>query len=277
MSKITEIFDQEILNSRGHPTLEVEVAIRSGASTGTREAKELRDGDKGRHGGRGVLHAVRNVAQVLASLVVGGDARLQRAIDQKMIEKDGTPSKEHLAANAILGVSIAVTKATAASTGQPLSQYLGGVIASTRPVPMRNVPNGGQHADNSVDFREFMIVPRGAPAFREVLRMGGPMKLFILSDIHGNRLALEATPHRRSGGAHKGGHADYGILPTPLSRQRRSRGFGPGLPLLAAVSLPADSSDSPLSRLDPESRAPPKPAVRRMSSGCGRRASWISI
>lgn len=182
MAKITEVFALEILDSRGNPTIEVEVALAdgsvgraavpSGASTGAREAKELRDGDTGRYGGKGVLHAVRNVEHVLAPLLIGEDARLQRDIDRMMIEKDGTPTKEHLGANAILGVSMAVAKAAASSAGLPLFQYLGGVAACTLPVPMMNVLNGGRHADNSVDFQEFMIVPLGAPSFREALRMG---------------------------------------------------------------------------------------------------------
>jgi enolase len=182
MARITDVFAHEILDSRGNPTIEVEVllddgssgraAVPAGASTGSREARELRDGDKARYGGKGVLHAVRNVEHVLAPLVIGEDARLQRDIDRMMIEKDGTPTKERLGANAILGVSIAVARAAAASAGLPLFQYLGGVAACTLPVPMMNVLNGGRHADNSVDFQEFMIVPLGAPTFREALRMG---------------------------------------------------------------------------------------------------------
>ena len=182
MSRIAEIFAYEILDSRGNPTIEVEVvlddgkvgraAVPSGASTGTREARELRDGDKARFGGKGVLHAVRNVEQVLAPLLRGEDPRRQRDIDRLMIEKDGTPFKENLGANAILGVSIAVAKAGAEASRLRLYQYLGGVDAATLPVPMMNVLNGGRHADNNVDFQEFMIVPLGAPSFREALRMG---------------------------------------------------------------------------------------------------------
>jgi enolase len=182
MSKITDIFAQEILDSRGNPTIEVEVlledgsagraAVPSGSSTGSREARELRDGDKKRYGGKGVLHAIRNVEHVLAPLLRGEDARCQRDIDYLMIEKDGAPFKEKLGANAILGASIAVAKAAAASAKLPLYQYLGGVAAVTLPVPMMNVINGGRHASNSVDFQEFMIVPVGAHRFREALRMG---------------------------------------------------------------------------------------------------------
>jgi enolase len=182
MSMIVEIFAQEILDSRGHPTIEAQVlledgstgraALPSGSSTGSREARELRDGDPSRYGGKGVLHAVRNVEHVLAPLLCGEEARYQREIDLLMIEKDGTPFKENLGANAILSVSIAVAKAAATSARLPLFQYLGGVSAATLPVPMMNVLNGGRHADNSVDFQEFMIVPVGAPTFSEALRFG---------------------------------------------------------------------------------------------------------
>jgi enolase len=182
MTRIAEVLAQEILDSRGNPTIEVEVfledgstgraSVPSGSSTGSREAKELRDEDKSRYGGKGVLHAVRNVEHVFAPLLRGEEARHQREIDRLMIEKDGTPYKERLGANATLGVSIAVAKAAATSAGLPLYQYLGGVSACTLPVPMMNVLNGGKHADNSVDFQEFMIVPLGAPSFREALRMG---------------------------------------------------------------------------------------------------------
>jgi enolase len=196
MSKITDIFAQEILDSRGNPTIEVEVlledgstgltAVPSGASTGSREARELRDGDQNRYGGKGVLHAVRNVEHVLAPLLRGEDARRQRDIDYLMIEKDGAPFKEKLGANAILGASIAVAKAAAASAKLPLYQYLGGVAAVTIPVPMMNVINGGRHARNSVDFQEFMIVPVGAHRFREALRMGAET-FHALKDVLDNR------------------------------------------------------------------------------------------
>jgi enolase len=153
MSRIADIFAQEILDSRGNPTIEVEVlledgstgraAVPSGSSTGSREARELRDVDQARYGGKGILHAVRNVQHVLAPLLRGEEARYQRDIDFLMIEKDGSPFKERLGANAILGVSIAVAKASAASARLPLFQYLGGVAAATLPVPMMNVLNGG--------------------------------------------------------------------------------------------------------------------------------------
>jgi enolase len=182
MARITQVQALEILDSRGNPTVEVEVlledgslgraAIPSGASTGTREALELRDGDKRRFDGKGVLKAVRNIEQELAPLLRGQDARNQRDIDRLMIEKDGTPNKDKFGANALLGASLAVAKAAAVSVRMPLYQFLGGEAAVTLPVPMMNVLNGGKHADNNVDFQEFMIVPLGAPSFHEALRYG---------------------------------------------------------------------------------------------------------
>jgi enolase len=182
MARITDVRALEVLDSRGNPTVEVAVlldngtlgqaTIPSGASTGTREAMELRDKDKSRYGGKGVLTAVRNVEQELAPLLRVRDVAQQKEIDRLMIERDGTPNKEHLGANTILGASLAVAKAAAASARLPLYRYLGGDAAVTLPVPMMNVLNGGKHADNNVDFQEFMIVPLGAPCFREALRFG---------------------------------------------------------------------------------------------------------
>ncbi len=182
MAAIVDIHALEILDSRGNPTVEVEVrlddgslgraAVPSGASTGKREALELRDGDEKRYGGKSVLRAVRNIEKELAPLLKGHDAGRQKDIDYLMKEKDGTPNKERLGANAILGVSLGLAKAAAASARKPLYEYLGGGTGVTLPVPMMNVLNGGQHADNNVDFQEFMIVPLGAPTFAEALRMG---------------------------------------------------------------------------------------------------------
>jgi enolase len=182
MARIRNITAQEILDSRGNPTIEVEAelddgsfgraAVPSGASTGSREALELRDGDPARYSGKGVLQAVRNVEGELADLLRGREAGDQQAIDRLMIEADGTSFKARLGANAILGVSLAASKAAAASARLPLYQYLGGDNAVTLPVPMMNVLNGGKHADNNVDFQEFMIVPLGAPTFRDALRFG---------------------------------------------------------------------------------------------------------
>ncbi|MBC7105363.1 MAG: phosphopyruvate hydratase [Firmicutes bacterium] len=179
---ITDVWAREILDSRGNPTLEVEVtledgtvgraAVPAGASTGTHEAVELRDNDPRRYHGRGVTKAVENVNSVLAPEVTGCDATEQAAIDRLLCEVDGTPNKAKLGANAILGVSLAVAHAAAKSLGLPLYRYLGGVGARELPVPMMNVINGGKHADNGLDFQEFMLVPAGASSFREALRMG---------------------------------------------------------------------------------------------------------
>jgi enolase len=180
MTYIESIQAREILDSRGNPTVEVEVvledgafgraAVPSGASTGAHEALELRDDDKSRYGGKGVLKAVEHVNTAIADEVCGWDATDQVGIDEMLIQLDGTPTKSKLGANAILGVSLAVAKAAAESSGLPLYRYLGGVEARTLPVPMMNILNGGKHADNSTDLQEFMILPVGAPTFAEALR-----------------------------------------------------------------------------------------------------------
>ena len=180
--KIKSIKGREILDSRGNPTVEVEVelecgvvgraSVPSGASTGEHEALELRDGDKKRYGGKGVLKAVENVNKVIAPALVGYSALEQRAIDHKMLALDGTKTKSNLGANAILGVSLAVAKAAAEYLDIPLYRYIGGVNTYVMPVPMMNVINGGAHANNNLDLQEFMIIPVGAPSFREALRYG---------------------------------------------------------------------------------------------------------
>jgi len=182
MARIVKVTGREILDSRGNPTVEADVlledgstgraAVPSGASTGEHEAVELRDGEKARYLGKGTLKAVRNINKNLAAAVCGMDAFNQEEIDRKMILLDGTKNKGKLGANAILAVSMAVSRAAAASNFMPLYRYLGGVSASVLPVPMMNILNGGAHADNSVDPQEFMIVPYGAPNFSEALRMG---------------------------------------------------------------------------------------------------------
>ena len=182
MTAITDIIGREILDSRGNPTVEVEViledgsmgraAVPSGASTGVHEAVELRDGDKARYGGKGVLKAVDAVNTEIFDAIGGMDAELQAKIDETMIELDGTPNKGRLGANAILGVSLAVAKAAASAGGVPLYRYVGGTAARLLPVPMMNIINGGAHADNPIDFQEFMIMPVGAPSFAEALRYG---------------------------------------------------------------------------------------------------------
>ena len=182
MTMIDGINAREVLDSRGNPTIEVEVLtdsgalgraiVPSGASTGEHEALELRDGDKSRYLGKGVTKAVQNVNDKIAPEILGMDATEQCAVDAAMLALDGTPTKSNLGANAILGVSLAVARAAADSVGLPLYQYIGGVNAKTLPVPMMNILNGGAHADNTVDFQEFMIMPVGAPTFREALRTG---------------------------------------------------------------------------------------------------------
>ena len=182
MTRIEDIYAREILDSRGNPTVEVEVyleggamgraSVPSGASTGVHEAVELRDGDKSRYLGQGVLQAVENVNKVIAEHLIGFDALDQVAIDKAMIELDGTPNKGKLGANAILGVSLAVAKAAANQLGIPLYRYLGGVNAKELPVPMMNILNGGSHADSAVDVQEFMVQPVGAKTYKEALRMG---------------------------------------------------------------------------------------------------------
>ncbi|MFN2376488.1 MAG: phosphopyruvate hydratase [Candidatus Binatia bacterium] len=180
--KIESVLAREILDSRGNPTVEAEVRVRggatgrfcvpSGASTGAHEALELRDGDKKRYGGKGVLKAVANVNRILGPAVKGMDVREQAAIDRRMIELDGTPNKSAVGANAILAVSIAAAQAAAVAAKQPLYRSLGGARARILPVPLMNIVNGGAHADNRLDFQEFMIVPHGAKTFAEALRMG---------------------------------------------------------------------------------------------------------
>ncbi|MGN0701793.1 MAG: phosphopyruvate hydratase [Lentihominibacter sp.] len=182
MAYIEDLVAREVLDSRGNPTVEVEVLlddgtegraiVPSGASTGVHEAVELRDGDKGRYLGKGTLTAVKNVNEIIADEIVGMDPFDQPGLDKLLIELDGTPNKGKLGANAILGVSLAVARAAAESIGLPLFQYLGGVNAKVLPVPMMNILNGGSHADNTVDIQEFMIMPVGAGCFREALRMG---------------------------------------------------------------------------------------------------------
>lgn len=194
MTEILHIHGREVLDSRGNPTIEVEVILEdgamgraivpSGASTGAHEAVELRDGDKGRYGGKGVLQAVANVNETLAEELVGFDALDQVTIDEYMLELDGTENKGNLGANAILGVSLAVAKAAAEALGLPLYRYLGGVAARTLPVPMMNILNGGKHAAGSTDFQEFMVMPVGAESFSEGLRWGAEIYHSLKKVLH---------------------------------------------------------------------------------------------
>jgi enolase len=194
MSEIITIHAREILDSRANPTVEVEVtlasgargsaAVPSGASTGEHEAVELRDGDARRYGGKGVLTALKHVDGALAQALVGTDALDQAGIDAHLGELDGTPTKGKLGANALLGVSLAVARAAAEETGLPLYRYLGGAAATRLPVPLMNILNGGRHADNNVDFQEFMIMPVGAPSFREALRWGAETYHTLKAILH---------------------------------------------------------------------------------------------
>src|SRR5438105_3005942 len=198
-TEIVRVHAREILDSRGNPTLEADVvlaggaigraAVPSGASTGAYEAVELRDGDKARYLGKGVLKAVANVNQLIAPKLLGRDATDQVAVDRLMLDLDGTPNKAKLGANAVLGVSLAVARAAAAAARLPLYRYLGGTNAKVLPVPMMNVVNGGKHADNNIDFQEFMIMPVGAPTFREALRMGAEVFHALKKVLHDKGLS----------------------------------------------------------------------------------------
>jgi enolase len=209
MSTIIDIHAREILDSRGNPTVEVDVllesgamgraAVPSGASTGAHEANEKRDGDKSRYFGKGVLEAVAAVNGEIAEEIVGFDATEQVGIDRTMIELDGTPNKSRLGANAILGVSLAVAKAAAEFTGQPLYRYIGGTSARVLPVPMMNIINGGEHADNPIDIQEFMIMPVGASNIKEAIRMGSEV-------FHTLKKELQAAGHN-TGIGDEGGFA----------------------------------------------------------------------
>jgi enolase len=203
MTAIVDIIGRQILDSRGNPTVEVDVvledgsrgraAVPSGASTGAHEAVELRDGDKSRYGGKGVLRAVAAVNGEMFDAIGGMDAEDQTKIDETLIALDGTPNKARLGANAVLGVSLAVAKAAALASGLPLYRYVGGVSARLLPTPMMNIVNGGVHADNPIDFQEFMIMPVGAPTFAEALRMGSEI-------FHTLRTALKSAGHNTNVG-----------------------------------------------------------------------------
>src|SRR5690349_863867 len=205
MTAITDIIGREILDSRGNPTVEVDViledgsrgraAVPSGASTGAHEAIELRDGDKKRYGGKGVRKAIDAVNGEIFDAIGGMDAKAQTKIDETLIALDGTPNKARLGANAILGVSLATAKAAASAKSAPLYRYVGGTAARVLPVPMMNIVNGGAHADNPIDFQEFMIMPVGAPSFAEGLRMGveifQTLKSALNSAGHNTNVAAE--------------------------------------------------------------------------------------
>mgnify|MGYP003186822887 FL=1 len=245
MAMITEVYAREILDSRGNPTIEVEVcledgsvgraAVPSGASTGAHEAVELRDGDKNRYLGKGVTKAVDNVNDVIAEALIGLEATRQVEIDEMLIRLDGTQNKGKLGANAILGVSMAVAKAAAASVGLPLYLYLGGVSAQELPVPMMNILNGGQHADNNVDIQEFMIMPVGAASFSEALRMNAEI-------YHGLKALLNAK------GLGTGLGDEGGFAPNLKSNEEaievileavKKAGYKPGEDIMIALDVAA--------------------------------------
>ncbi len=247
MAAIVAVTAREILDSRGNPTVEAEVtlasgvrgraAVPSGASTGIHEALELRDGDRSRYGGLGVRTAVRNVREVIAPLLTGRDALDQPGIDRAMCDADGTPNKSRLGANAILGVSLAVARAAAADRDVPLYRYLGGDGAATLPVPLLNILNGGRHADNQLDFQEFMVVPVGAPTFSEALRMGAQTYHELHRVLRDRRLA--------TGVGDEGGFAptlrdNEEALELLVSAIQRA-GFAPGRELALAID-PAASN-----------------------------------
>jgi len=240
-TKIEQVHGRQILDSRGNPTVEVDVrlaggafgraAVPSGASTGENEAVELRDGDKSVYGGKGVLQAVGHVNDELAAAVHGLDAMDQAAVDQAMLDADGTRNKAHLGANAILGVSLATARAAAAEAGEPLYEYLGGDDARTLPVPMMNILNGGKHADGTVDFQEFMVQPWGAGSFAEGLRMGAEV-------FHALKAVLKEKGYNTAVGD-EGGYApslqSNDEAPELICRAIERAGYTPGKELFLAL------------------------------------------
>ena len=241
MTAIVNVVGREILDSRGNPTVEVDVvledgsmgraAVPSGASTGTREAVELRDGDKGRFGGKGVLKAVEAVNRDLFDAVSGLEAEDQLKIDETMIALDGTDNKSKLGANAILGVSLAVAKAAAEASGLPLYRYVGGTMARVLPTPMMNVVNGGVHADNPIDFQEFMIMPVGAPSFAEAVRWGA-------ETFHALKAALKKARHNTNVGDEGGFAPNLPSAEAALDfcvKAIEAAGFKPGVDIALAL------------------------------------------
>jgi len=241
MTAIVNVVGREILDSRGNPTVEVDVvledgsmgraAVPSGASTGTREAVELRDGDKGRFGGKGVLKAVEAVNRDLFDAVSGLEAEDQLKIDETMIALDATKNKSKLGANAILGVSLAVAKAAAEASGLPLYRYVGGAMARVLPTPMMNVVNGGVHADNPIDFQEFMIMPVGAPSFAEAVRWGA-------ETFHALKAALKKAGHNTNVGDEGGFAPNLPSAEAALDfcvKAIEAAGFKPGADIALAL------------------------------------------
>ncbi len=245
MSEIIDIYAREILDSRGNPTVEVEVALEtgvigraavpSGASTGEREALELRDGDKARYLGKGVIKAVTHVNEVIAAELIGWEASDQIGIDKKLLALDGTDFKSKLGANALLGVSMACAKAAAEDAGLPLYQYIGGSNAKELPLPMMNIINGGEHADNNVDIQEFMIMPAGADSFKEALRMGAEI-------FHALKKVLKDKGYNTAVGDEGGFAPDLKSNEEALEvimEAIKSAGYKPGEEVLLALDVAA--------------------------------------
>ena len=251
MPHIEHIYAREVLDSRGNPTVEVEVftesgafgraLVPSGASTGEYEAVELRDGDKSRYLGKGVLKAVSNVNDVIYDEVIGFNVTDQLGIDQLLIELDGTPNKAKLGANAILGVSMAVARAAADHLGLEMYEYLGGTNAKQLPVPMLNILNGGSHADNNVDFQEFMIMPVSAPTFKEAIRMG--------AEVYHNLRSVLQSKKLNTGGGDEGGFAPnlgsneeaLQVIMTAIEKA----GYKPGVDIMLAMDVAASEFYNP--------------------------------
>ncbi len=241
MTLIADITARQILDSRGNPTVEVDVtledgtqgraAVPSGASTGEYEAVELRDGDKSVYGGKGVLQAVRNVNDEIAPELLDMDATDQVAIDELMIELDGTPNKANLGANAILGVSMAVSKAAAAALGIPLYRYLGGTSARTLPLPMMNILNGGKHADSGVDLQEFMVMPVGAETFSQALQMGVEIYHSLKNVLHDRGLSTAVGDEGGFAPNVKGTRDALGVIMQAIEKA----GYKPGDQVMLAM------------------------------------------
>ena len=255
MSRIESIYAREVIDSRGNPTVEVEVLtdegafgraiVPSGASTGERESLELRDGDKKRFGGKGVLKAVSNVNDIIAKEIIGMDVLDQVGVDQTLIALDGTKFKSNLGANATLGVSLAVARAAANLLGIPLYRYLGGVNAKTLPVPMMNVINGGAHADSSVDFQEFMIMPVGAPSVREAIRWGAEI-------FHALKVVLKGKGHVTAVGDEGGFATNLKSNEEPLEvivEAIKLAGYVPGKDVVLAMDVAASEFYDPETKL----------------------------
>ena len=245
MTEIFDVFAREVLDSRGNPTVEVDVTLESGvvgraivpsgASTGEKEAVELRDGDKSRFLGKGVTKAVENVNTVISNHVIGRDALDQVELDKLLIDLDGTPTKGKLGANAILGVSLAAAHAAAGALELPLYRYLGGVNAKILPVPMMNILNGGAHADNTVDIQEFMIMPVGAPTFREALRMGAEVFHNLKKVLHDKKLSTSVGDEGGFAPNLSSNEEAFGVILTAIEKA----GYKPGVDVKLAIDAAA--------------------------------------